>query len=399
MLPFANLSADKENEYFSDGLAEEILNLLTRIPGLKVIARMSSFAFRGKEQDIAKIAAALGVQNVLEGSVRRSGNRVRVTAQLIQASDCTHLWSERYDRDMTDVFAIQDEIGQAISTALQVRLAPRTRVVNVEAWEHWLKGVYYRARNSPDNFAKAKDVHFEQALAIDPSDSESYTVLACAAGLFDHDWERAGNNFAKAVSVENVSPRARFCYGMHYLSICGRMSEAIEQERLALQSDPLSMLFNSGLIWCLIRDGQHAEAIACGRRALAIDQNFHLAWMNMGLAQLAANLPDDAVSSFKRMMELAPWVHIGPGCLAAAYHCAGDRARGADLLGVKIRPPGRSQCRPRDLCMGWRVRRMRCSKRWTARGSGAICSCLQCRRCRFSIRTARNRATTTCLDG
>ena len=125
VLPFANMSADKENEYFSDGLAEEILNLLAKIPGLKVIARTSSFAFRGKEQDITKIAEALRVQNILEGSVRSAGNRIRVTAQLIHAADGTHLWSERYDRDMTDVFAIQDEIGQAISEALKVRLAPR----------------------------------------------------------------------------------------------------------------------------------------------------------------------------------------------------------------------------------------------------------------------------------
>ena len=117
VLPFANLSADKENEYFSDGLAEEILNLLAKIPGLKVIARTSSFAFRGKEQDIRKIAEALGVRTILEGSVRRAGNRLRVTAQLINAADGTHIWSERYDRDMTDVFAIQDEIGQAISEA------------------------------------------------------------------------------------------------------------------------------------------------------------------------------------------------------------------------------------------------------------------------------------------
>ncbi len=112
VLPFANMSADKENEYFSDGLAEEILNLLAKIPGLKVIARTSSFAFRGKEQDITKIAETLRVRTILEGSVRRAGNRIRVTAQLIDADDGSHLWSERYDRDMTDVFAIQDEIGR-----------------------------------------------------------------------------------------------------------------------------------------------------------------------------------------------------------------------------------------------------------------------------------------------
>src|SRR6202049_406399 len=127
VLPFANMSADKENEYFSDGLAEEILNLLAKIPGLKVIARTSAFAFKGKEQDIRKIAETLNVGTILEGSVRRDGNRIRVTAQLIEAETGTHLWSERYDRDMTDVFAIQDEIAQAISEALKVRMDPPER--------------------------------------------------------------------------------------------------------------------------------------------------------------------------------------------------------------------------------------------------------------------------------
>ena len=122
VLPFANLSADKENEYFSDGLAEEIINALTQLPGLRVTARTSSFSFRGKEVDVRKIAARLNVENILEGSVRRAGNRIRVTAQLVSAADGYHLWSERYDRDMTDVFAIQDEIAQAIADKLRLSL-------------------------------------------------------------------------------------------------------------------------------------------------------------------------------------------------------------------------------------------------------------------------------------
>src|SRR5437016_3156429 len=117
------MSADKENEYFSDGLAEEIINALTHIPGLKVTARTSAFAFRGKEQDIRKIAEALDVRTILEGSGRRAGNRIRVTAQLINAADGYHLWSERFDREMADVFAMQDEIAQAIAGALQVKLS------------------------------------------------------------------------------------------------------------------------------------------------------------------------------------------------------------------------------------------------------------------------------------
>jgi len=177
VLPFVNMSADKENEYFSDGLAEEILNLLAKIPGLRVIARTSSFAFRGKEQDVTKIAEALRVRTILAGSVRRAGSRIRVAAQLIEAENGSHLWSERYDRDMTDIFAIQDEIGQAISEALKVCLVARTRTVNIEAYQNYLKGQYYYLRLTPESLAKAKEF-FEQALAIDPNYAAAYSGLA-----------------------------------------------------------------------------------------------------------------------------------------------------------------------------------------------------------------------------
>ena len=254
VLPVANMSADKENEYFSDGLAEEILNLLTKIPGLKVIARTSAFSFRGKEQDIRKIAETLGVSHVLEGSVRRAGNRLRVTAQLIHAADATHLWSERYDRDMTDVFAIQDEIGQAISEALKLRLAARARTVNVEAYQNYLKAQYYRARPRAESLAKAKECFeralaidpnhapaysglagfyyvlavlemkvaadvvplaksaAEKALAIDPADSEALSVLGVVAASYDYDWQAAGTHFRQAMTVEPVPTLVRIRY-------------------------------------------------------------------------------------------------------------------------------------------------------------------------------------------
>src|SRR5262249_34564143 len=139
VLPFANMSRDADDEYFSDGLAEEIINVLAQLPGLKVIARTSAFAFKGKNEDIRKIADTLGVTTVLEGSVRRAGSRIRVTAQLIQASDGTHLWSQRYDREMSDIFAVQDDISQAIATALRGKLisesADRRYVPGVPAYE------------------------------------------------------------------------------------------------------------------------------------------------------------------------------------------------------------------------------------------------------------------------
>src|SRR5258707_8537091 len=147
VLPFVNLSADKENEYFSDGLAEEIINALTKVPELRVIARTSAFAFRGQEQDLRTIGQRLRVGTILEGSVRRAGNRIRVTSQLINVADESHLWSDRYDREMTDVFAIQDDISQAIANALTVTFAtPQRRTRNIEAFQSYLKGLYWYQR-------------------------------------------------------------------------------------------------------------------------------------------------------------------------------------------------------------------------------------------------------------
>ncbi|MDB4908006.1 MAG: serine/threonine protein kinase [Gemmatimonadetes bacterium] len=380
VLPFANLSADKENEYFSDGLAEDILNLLARTDGLKVIARTSSFAFRGREQDITTIAAALRVRHVLEGSVRRSGNRIRVTAQLVQASDGAQLWSERFDGDMTDVFAIQDEIGQAIADALRVRLAPRQQAVSVEAWEHWLKGVHYRARNTPDSVDRAKEqfdralaidpsyaqaysglalCHYvlalmgvrpleemkllarqaaEKALAIDPNDSDSHMVLAVMAGVFDFDWTTASRSFQKALAGEHVSPRARFTHAVYFLVPAGRTAEAVEQSQMALRMDPLSPLFHFGVVWCLHAAGRHREALEAAREASIVDAGSHLVLFATAFAQLASGATHDAVASFRRYVEQAPWERRGRGSLAAALHLDGDRA-GARLL-ASDRPAG-----------------------------------------------------------
>ena len=182
VLPFANLSADKENEYFSDGLAEDIIDALTRLPGLRVMARTSSFAFRGKEQDVRRIGAELNVEHILEGSVRRAGNRIRVTAQLVNVSDGYHLWSQRFDREMTDVFAIQDEISQAIVEKLRVRLAGDSPLVkrytdNLAAYDLCLKARYHLQKlTQPEGEACRR--YCEQAIALDPNYALAYTVLS-----------------------------------------------------------------------------------------------------------------------------------------------------------------------------------------------------------------------------
>jgi eukaryotic-like serine/threonine-protein kinase len=374
VLPFANMSADKENEYFSDGLAEEILNLLAKIPGLKVIARTSAFAFKGKEQDIRKIAETLNVGTILEGSVRRAGNRVRVTAQLIEAENGSHLWSERYDRDMTDVFAIQDEIAEAISEALKVRLAPHAQAVNVEAYQNYLKGQHYLVRSTRECLAKAKEffeqalaidpnyapaysglaVHYyvlaaygmkstgdvaplakaaaEKGLAIDPANSEAHSVLAVLTAIWDYDWKVAETHFRQAMAAEHVPSLVRIRYAMFYLLPLGRVPEAIQQSRLALETDPLSMLLHFGMASSMSAAKQYRETIEYARKALEIDANFHYLWFAMGHAQLNAGFAQEAIASLKRAVELAPWFNMVVGSLAAAYCQAGERERSQEWV-------------------------------------------------------------------
>ncbi len=178
------MSADKENEYFSDGLAEEIINALAQIPGLKVTARTSAFAFRGKEQDIRKIAEALHVKTILEGSVRRAGTRIRVMAQLINAADGYHLWSQRYDREMAGHAELQDEIAQAIASALHVQLSgkPAARELykpSLPAYEALLKARYFIGRFHPSFLPRIKE-SLEQAIALDPK----FALAHCDYGLY-----------------------------------------------------------------------------------------------------------------------------------------------------------------------------------------------------------------------
>ncbi len=313
VLPFSNMSADKENEYFSDGLAEEILNALVRVPGLKVTARTSSFAFRGKEQDIRGIAEALGVKTILEGSVRRAGNRVRVTAQLINAADGYHLWSERYDRELTDVFAVQDEIAAAIAGALKLKLsgeaAPAHRhTPKVEAYEAYLKGRYHLQKATPEGWARAKDF-FEQAIALDPEFGEPHFVLsghylllwangvrpaeemvplvrdearraaalsyeaghgilAMVAAAHDHDWKAAEHQFQLALKTAQAPFELNLAYATWFLLPSGRVQEAEALMEKTVASDPLNVPLRSSFAGLLVMAEMYDRAIAEARKAL-----------------------------------------------------------------------------------------------------------------------------------
>ena len=217
VLPFVNMSGDIENEYFSDGLAEELLNVLAKIRSLKVAARTSSFHFKGRTGDIADIAQRLGVASVLEGSVRKSGDRVRVTAQLINASDGFHLWSETFDRELTDIFAVQDEIASAVAIALKVKLLGEKidhgivgGTNNTEAYQAYLHGVHYQNRGSDKPALESARNSFEEAIELDPGYAKAYAGLALvwdqlatnSFTKFEYGIQKVAESAAKAIELE-----------------------------------------------------------------------------------------------------------------------------------------------------------------------------------------------------
>jgi eukaryotic-like serine/threonine-protein kinase len=318
VLPFVNMSGDKEQEYFSDGLAEEIINALTQIPGLLVIARTSAFAFKGKQEDVRRIAEILGVTSILEGSVRKAGNRIRVTAQLIDASKGTHLWSQRYDRDLTDIFAIQDEIAGAIAGALQVKLSAEPAVrrrhePNPAAYEAYLKARYHWGKLRAESMARCK-AYFEQAIAldpefalaycgyadyflfisnfslpahdgmprvreeaqkaleIDPSLPEAHAMLGIVAALYDYDWKEAERRFQLAMANDPVPPRVRPWYGFMYLLPIGRAEEAVRQQELGIKDDPLNTIARASLAQSYLNVGRLADAQAEALKILELEE-------------------------------------------------------------------------------------------------------------------------------
>lgn len=385
VLAFANLSADKENEYFGDGLAEEIINALAQVPGLKVIARTSAFAFKGKNDDVRRIAQALSVNHVLEGSVRRAGDRVRVTAQLIAAMDGAQLWSERYDRPMVDVFAVQDEIALAITAELKGKLtvtpaAPRQYQPNLPAYDQFLKGRAHLIHFTPEAWNRAR-AYFEQAIALDPhyaapvaelglgyfisgmhgmqpmrevapvvrlqaqraldldpSDLRPHFLLGAIALAHDYDWNAARDHFDASMHLPNVSADARWIYGSLYLGALGRFEESTDQMRRAVEQDPLNATWRA--IWAahLIHAGQPTAAITEALRATELEPQYFVAHQLLGESYLAAGSLPDAIAAFERAHRQARWNAMPTGLLGGALWMAGDKA-GATALLAEMRSP------------------------------------------------------------
>jgi len=282
VLPFANMSGDPEQEYFSDGVTEDIITDLSKVSALLVVSRNSAFTFKGKHTEIAQVARALKVTHVLEGSVRKAGNRVRITAQLIEGATDTHLWAERYDRDLNDIFALQDEISEAIVNALKLRLLPAEKkaieqrsTTNPEAYKLFLMARQYNAMGN----SRHRDIAIRlcrRAVEIDPTYARAWAMLALCqsnkrlvdAGTGDTGWDAAES----ALALQPDLAEAHAAKG-RILGDQGRYEEALVEHRAALALDPDSYEVNAPAARCYIGMRRNAEAIVCLEKAAAAMEN------------------------------------------------------------------------------------------------------------------------------
>jgi serine/threonine-protein kinase len=350
VLPFANMSRDQEDEYFSDGLAEEIINALTQVSELKVIARTSAFAFKGKNEDIRKIAETLGVSSILEGSVRRAGARIRVTAQLIRAEDGTHLWSQRYESEMTDVFAIQDEISAAIVKQLRLNLTGHSLVkraaTNVAAYEATLEGRHNLIQYTPASNDRGRQC-FERAIALDPQYAPAYAGLAeyhvLQAGIgfagplqalplgrqaalraleldpllpeahaiagqicaeLDYDWVASEQHYRRAIASNPAAAAVRFSYAYWCLRPLGRITEALSEIERAKELDPLSLAYGTSRAYLLSFAGRYEEAAKVARASFDMDPNYSLAQFLLSYILACQGRFQEAVELAERALQM-----------------------------------------------------------------------------------------------
>lgn len=352
VLPFVNMSSDPEQEYFSDGISEELLNVLAKIDSLKVAARTSSFSFKGQNKPVGEIAQVLGVDHILEGSVRKSGSQIRVTAQLIRVSDGFHMWSETYDRELVNIFAIQDEITGAIVRELRIKLDVQKQLAssttsNHEAYQEYLQGRYFWNLRTTEYMYLAVE-HFERAVKLDPSFvdawlglGESYVILPIWE--FDdakasHQFEQARVAAEKALSLDPKSGRAHAILGELYqlklewrkalinfelavkygpenattwawyagsLNTLGKFEMAEKAYAKAMELDPLSRVIGTNAAEFQMVIGQYDAALDRIHKTLAFAPDFIFGWQVKGFIHIARSEFDEAKAAFLKMSEIA----------------------------------------------------------------------------------------------
>jgi len=379
VLPFTNMSPDTEDEYFSDGLTEELIGALAKVNGLHVTARTSAFAFKGTNRDIRDIGERLNVRTVLEGSVRREQNRIRVTAQLISVEDGFHLWSESYDYELNSVLALQQTISRAIIGALEIQLTPQDNKqasgnasVNPEAYELYLKGRYYWARLNTGGFQQSIEA-FQEAIAVDPGYSPPHAGLAnaysfagyfgvmppreafplsimeaeaalaldpessealVARGMFwlvyEWDWDRARDDLTRALELSPNSSLAHWAYA-EYLTVMGS-TLALDSALHALSLDPLSLPIMNLVAFTYLDLGMFAEAIQMDQEMLAMDPSFAAAHWNLGVIHMLQGRFEEALEELGQSVEYSGGMPTTLAIQAYAYAISGDEETALAIL-------------------------------------------------------------------
>jgi adenylate cyclase len=379
VLPFVNMSADKNDEYLSDGVSEELITALSKITGLQVKARTSSFAFKGKNEDIQKIGELLHVSHLLEGSVAKAGNKLRITAQLIQASDGNHLWSDTYDRDMQDIFAVRSEVAQQVAATLKIRLLGEEKrkidkkpTENIEAYNLYRQGRYYGDNVSEEGIKKALPF-FQQAIQKDPRFAMAYAGMAdtyvaaadafiapreafskakeaalkaielddtlaeahASLGLlhyhYDWDWAAAEKEFKRALVL---NPQSAWSYALYaqFLGGMGRVDEANDQGRRALEIDPLSATARWCLGWAFLNAGRSDEAIEQISKAMELNPNSAWARTFLGRAYLTKGMQQRGIEEMETARRDGPDDVFVLGLLGYGYAVTGRRADAFKVL-------------------------------------------------------------------
>ena len=371
VLPFVNMSADQDNEYFSDGITEELLNALSKVEGLNVTSRTSAFAFKGKELDIREIGAMLDVNTVLEGSVRKAGNRVRITAQLINTSDGYHIWSETFDRNLEDIFEVQDEISRNIANKLREKLTRneikeplvKSYKCNPHAYSLYLKGVCYWNKWNPADIKKAMEFFEEvistqpefppayarmagcyiylgatgymssktaypkakelalKSLELDKNIAESHLALGLVQLFYEWNWKEAEKSLLLAIELNPGSAETHMNYSM-YLSVMGRYEKAFQEVEKAYSLDPLSVVMNNAYGAALSLVKRYDDAIEQLEKTLEMDPEFRSALYELGWVYYDMGNIDEAIEVFADAQkgtghELKGVTQLGYVCAAA----------------------------------------------------------------------------------
>ena len=380
VLPFVNLSPDVDTDYFSDGLTQEVIAALARIPGLRVIARSTAFRYQGKAQDIGKIAAELNIGAVLEGSVRKTKNRLRISAQLIDVSTCFHIWSETFERELKDIFAIQQEISDAIGRMARVQIPSARPAVardcsdNVEAYDLYLRGIHFERKRTAESLAQSLD-YFQQAatkdpqcapifarlaisyvfqavfgleapgvvmekakaaakraLEIDETLAEGHAALAMVSGLYDWDWSAAQEGFRRALELNRGIAEIHYHYANFFLTPLGRTDQAVQELRLARSLDPLSLLLGAAECALLSWAGRCDAAIGCGEKTLAMEPHYFLTYVYITWACLRKGKLSKALQTAETAVGLSPNTPLALGSLGMVYAVMGRREEAIEIV-------------------------------------------------------------------